>query len=390
MMITANRVNDFITGTVNGKAYNVPYNDEKFARMQELVSACSTISTLEELKNLISEFEPLTQDSYKETVEHMTPYLHVNKSTGEYFLHKDGTLSKHPLPGAFVQRIVRAIETKNDVSPIVKAVARFMRNPNYSAAKCVRFANYLNLTYMDPELHAQMIEKGVTDAMARERATIFQTTLTQEGLMNTYKVSTEIDHKFIKDADAEDGVKKVDRFDFDVDEFSGLKTYIIPEHVEDRVFQPALMGTGGDAFFCGDKEGHIIKVGQVHFLDSWDKVDCEDRHTGVKGLHCGNLDYIRGFQRPDTVTHNIFVDPMDIGAFTGDGTGAIRVRRYFVHSSFAGVNRGYYNSSRYAALNDAEYAKMVQEAIQAENAAATKAAEEAAANIKQVNLLKEF
>jgi hypothetical protein len=390
MMITVNRVADFLTGTVNGKAYSVPYNDEKFMRMQELVRTAGMVDTLEDLKDVISTFLPLTQDSYKETIEHMTPYLHVNQSTGEYFLHKNGALSKHPLPGAFVQRIVKAVETRNDVTPIVKTIARFMRNPNYSAAKCIRLANYLNLTYVDPELEASMVTNGVDQGMAKARATIFQTTMTQEGLLNTYKVSREINHKYVKDPEAEDGVKLTDRHDFDVDEFSGLKTYIKPEFIEDRVFEPVMMGQGGDAFFCGDVEGHIIRVGQVHMLDSWDKVDCNDRYSGVKGLHCGNLDYIRGFQTDRTVTHNIFVDPMDIGAFTDDGTGAIRVRRYFVHSSFAGVNRGYYNSSSYAALNDAEYAKMVQEAVEAENKAASKAADAAAKAIEQINLLNSF
>jgi hypothetical protein len=388
MMITANRVKDFITGTVNGEAYSVPYNDEKYAKMKGLIDQINAAQTFDEVKAIVEQFKPMTQDvTYKETVEHKTPYLHVNNSTGEYFLHKDGALSKYALPGAFVQRIIKAVETNNDVDPIIKTIVRFMRNPNYSAAKAIRLANYLNLTYTDPALKSKLIDAGVREDIANERATLFQTTMTAEGLLNTYKVSTEIEHKFVKE-DSE--VEEVDRYDFDVDEFSGLKTYLKPEHMEDRVFQPAIMGMGGDAFFCGEHEGHIIKVGQIHFLDNWNKVDCNDGYSGVKGLHVGNLDYIRCFQREGTVTHNIFIDPMDVGAITDDGTGALRVRRYFVHSSFAGVNRGYYNSSRYAAITDAEYDKMVSEAIEIANHEAEKAVLEAQSKIQQINLLRSF
>ena len=87
----------------------------------------------------------------------------------------------------------------------------------------------------------------------------------------------------------------------------------------------------------------------------------------VKGLHVGGLDYIRGYQRSGTETHNVFIDPMDIGAIPNDDTGAIRVMSYLVHSSFAGVNRSIYHSSRFAAISDAAFKKRVEAAIQATN-----------------------
>jgi len=39
------------------------------------------------------------------------------------------------------------------------------------------------------------------------------------------------------------------------------------------------------------------------------------------------------------------------------------VKRYFVHSTFDSVNKNIYHSSTYAALTDAEYAKIVEEAV---------------------------
>ena len=388
-MITVNRVNDFITGTVNGKSYSVPFNDEKFDRMKQVMRAAEAAQNFDELKQAIDQFMPMTQDSFKETVEHKTPYLHVNPSTGEYYLSTaDGVLTKYPLPGAFVQRIVRAVETGNELEPTIKCIVRFMKNPNYSYAKCLRFANYLNRTHVDKELVANLTSNGVSQDKARERATLFQTTMTREGLINTYKVSTEVDWKMVDDGNG--GVKKVDRHEYEIDEITGLKTYKVPEFVEDRIFMPAVMGTGGDAFFCGDKKGHIIKVGQEHFLESWDQVDCNDGISCRPGLHVGNLDYIAGYQREDTVTHNIFVDPMFIGAITDDGTGALRVLRYFVHSSFAGINRNYYHSSKYAAITDGLFEKMVEEAVEITNKEKEASVTAATERIAQLELLRTF
>jgi hypothetical protein len=56
---------------------------------------------------------------------------------------------------------------------------------------------------------------------------------------------------------------------------------------------------------------------------------------------------------------------MDIGAITHDGSGALRVRKYFTHSSNAGINRSIYHSSKYAAMNDAEWDEFRKEAIKA-------------------------
>lgn len=50
---------------------------------------------------------------------------------------------------------------------------------------------------------------------------------------------------------------------------------------------------------------------------------------------------------------------------TDDGSGALRVRRYFVYQSFAGVNRSIYHSSEHAKLTDAEYVQMIADAIKA-------------------------
>ena len=59
--------------------------------------------------------------------------------------------------------------------------------------------------------------------------------------------------------------------------------------------------------------------------------------------------------------HNVFVDPMHVGAVPNSEDGAIRCIQYFVHSSLAGVNGSMYHSSAYAAKTDTEWEQLKQD-----------------------------
>lgn len=366
MFIIVNRIGDSITGSINGEAFGVTFSQEKYDALLDAQKRANDVETMEELNIILDEARGLARETYKELVEHKTPYLYVNRGTGKFFLKigegDNSRVSNQPLPEPFVNRIIQSVEKGIDVLPLVKCWARFLRNPKYSEKKAWRFANYINKTYVDTKLATELIDKqGVSYDVAKERATGYQTPITQEGLICTYKVSAEVLTKYALDKDG--NKTTVARYSKSIDEETGEISTGLPEFVEDRVFQPAVQGDRGDAFYCDDVLGHRIKVGQRHRLESWDQVNCNDDSSCVKGLHCGNLDYIRGYQHDGTETHNVFVDPMFIGAVTDDGSGAIRVLEYFVHSSFAGVNRGIYHSSKYAAVTDAEYAKLFEEAV---------------------------
>lgn len=362
MMIIVNRIGDSITGSYNGKPFGVSFNEEKYGLMKAAEKAANSASSMEELKQLLADFEPLTQESYKELVETASPYIFVNKNTNKFFLHLGTRVSTRALPKAFVDRILNSVDKKIDVAPLVKAWIRFLRNPQYSDQKAQRFANYINKTYMDTKLRDQLLNSGLSNDVANERATSYQTPITQEGLLVTYKVSREVDWKYELDGDGNPVEKK--RYAPSIDEITGLITYATPEYVEDRKFYPAVQGLdGGDDFACDGVFGHIIRVGAYHNLKDWSGVNTNDNQSCVKGLHCGNLDYIRGYQSEGTVTHNVFIDPMHIGAVTDDGSGALRVLGYFVYSSFAGVNKSIYHSSEYAKLTDKEYEGMLAEAL---------------------------
>lgn len=291
MFITVNRIGNSITGSLNGTSYGVMYTPERLKAMKDIELKQVTAQSTEELLALIEEFKPYTRETYKDLVEHKTPYLFVNSATGQYFLKvgsgSNAKISKEPLPEAFVERIIQSVEQEIDILPLVKAWARFLRGPNYSRAKATMFANYLNKVYTNQELAEQLMETdGVSREVAMERATTYQTPITQEGLISTYKVSHELEEKWVLDENQQ--AKQVPMKTATIDPFTGLVTYENPQFVEDRVFYPAVMGLeGGDAFYCGDTLGHLIRVGQRHRLESWSQVNTNDNQSAVKGLHCG-------------------------------------------------------------------------------------------------------
>lgn len=369
-MINIRRIGESITGSFNGQHFGVAYSEEKYKAMQALAEKANAAETIADLKPILEEFEPLTRESYKELVESKTPYIHINKATNKFFLKWNNTVSSKSIPEPLVNRVLEAVDKNEEILPVVKTWVRLLRNPFFSDDKASRFANYINVQYVNDAFMAKLInEHGVSPLVAQERATSTQVPITQEGLISTYKVSEEIDWRFVANEDGT-GTKRLPRYAPVVDEISGALTYALPEYMEDRLFRPAIMKDSGDAFWCGTadggemKQGHIIKVGAFHWLDSWDQVNTDDQQSGVKGLHVGNLDYIRGFQNNGTITHYTFVDPMDIGAIPCDRVGAIRVKRYYTYGSFMGVTRSLYHSSHLAAITDKEFDAMVQKAVQ--------------------------
>jgi hypothetical protein len=369
-MITINVIDDKICGSYGDKAFTVEYSKELYERMKQLDHKAQGVTTVEEYNEVMDEFAPLCVVDYTKTIETQCKYIYVNEVTGEFFLKHNGVVSTIPMPQALVDRIFESLDKDLDFMPLVKMWTRWLRNPilwrkmkqGHGNDFCERFFNFVNLQYEHPKFKEELMEQGLTDEAASKRAMMYQMKITHEGLLNGYKVSSEVLHKY----DAETG-EKVDRykrtFNIDTGEIEGNG---LPEHVEDRLFEPAMMGSGGDAFFCEGPNGyanpgHFIKVGCTHRLADWSQVNVNDTVSCVKGLHIGGLKYIAYYSGE---IHNIFVDPMHIGAVPCDNDGAIRCKQYFVHSSLAGVNGSIYHSSSYAAMTDAEWDDMRAQAVQ--------------------------
>jgi hypothetical protein len=369
-MITINVIDDKICGSYGDTPFTVEYEKNLYDRMQQLSHKAQGVNTVEEYNEVMEEFAPLCVVDYTKTIETQCEYIHVNKATGEFFLKHNSVVSSIPMPQALVDRIFDSLDKDLDFMPLIKMWTRWLRNPilwrkmkqGHGNNFCERFFNFVNMKYTHPKMKEDLIEQGLTDEAASKRAEMYQMKITHEGLLNGYKVSTEVLHKY----DAETG-EEVDRykrtFNIDTGEIEGGG---LPEFVEDRLFQPAMMGTSGDAFFCEGPNGfanpgHFIKVGCTHRLESWDQINVDDRRSCVKGLHIGGLMYINCYSGE---IHNIFVDPMHIGAVPDDSDGAIRCKQYFVHSSLSGVNGSIYHSSSYAAMTDAEWDDMRLKAVQ--------------------------
>ena len=366
-MITLNVIDDVISGSYGDKNFSVTYNKELYSEMTTLKNAADDAVSMAEYQDILQQFGEIAVEDYTKTIETECEHIHVNKATGQFFLKSNGVVSSYPMPQALVDRIFESIDKGLSFLPLVKMWTRWLRNPilrkkGVDADFSERFFNFVNLKYVHPKLKEELMEEhGLSEEVADRRATMYQMKITSEGLLNGYKVSNEIMHKF----DKETG-EKVDRykrtFNPDTGEIEGDG---LPEHVEDRLFEPAVMGSSGDAFYCEGVNGygspqHFIKVGCRHRLPDWSHVDTNDNRSCVKGLHLGGLKYIACYSGE---IHNIFVDPMHIGAVPDDNTGAIRCLEYFVHSSLAGVNGSIYHSSTYAAMTDEQWADMRIEAV---------------------------
>jgi len=382
-MITLNVVGDVISGSFGGEHFGITFDQDIYDQMIKLQAEANAADTVEDLKAIIEKFKPLAVEDFKATIEGASEYLHYNEKTGETFLKYNKVVSNVPMPQGFVDRLNESIEKNIDILPMIKFWIRTLRNPKLHPVKLGKIINYINATYVDMEYANKLMdEHGISYEVAVERATRIQVPITQEGLLQTYKVSREKIMKF----DKETG-DQISRYKVSFDEETGLKSYDKPEFAEDLVFEPAVQGTGGDAFSCGDTEGHIIKVGEIHRLADWSMVNCDDNRGCVKGLHVGNLDYIRGYQNAGTVTHNVFVDPMFVGAVPDDSSGAIRCKEYMVYDTFAGPTKSLYRSSEYASKTDLQWEDMLQEAVQANAEFAAKVAEDVAAVSEQLSSL---
>jgi len=252
-----------------------------------------------------------------------------------------------------------------EFDPLVKMWTRWLRNPllkKKGPEFSERFFNFVNMKYVHPKLKQELMEEhGLNEDVATERATMYQMKITKEGLLNGYKVSSEVLHKF----DPESG-EQVDRYKRTFNPDTGeISSNGLPDTVEERLFEPSVMGNRGDAFYCEgptgfDKPGHFIRVGCTHRLPDWSYVNTNDNMSCVKGLHVGGLKYIAWYAGE---IHNVFIDPMHVGAVPDDVDGAIRCLQYFVHSSLVGVNGSIYHSSTYAKKTDQEWAEMRAEIL---------------------------
>lgn len=366
-MIVINRLGDVISISYNGEEKSVMYTEEKMTALEKIAKKSETVSSMENLKLLIEDLEAICSDSEAEMVEDIHPNLYKSRKTGKYYLKlKDGAVSSVEMPLGLVRRIEESVDKGINIDPLMKCWQRFLKNPkasNQSFAE--KFFAYIDMKYVRPDVKQDKLDEGYSEAIAIATATTYQVKITNEGLINCYKVSTEVDWKYEADEEGNPVRKQLYERTFDAitGEITGSAKDDLP--AEDRVFIPAVMGMRGDTFYCeGGKGngqlGHQIRVGATHRLPDWSYVDCNDDVSCRKGLHVGGLYYISCYSGE---IHNVFVDPMHIGAIPDSTDGAIRCLEYFVHSSLVAVNDSIYHSSKYAKKTDEQWKEIRKEIL---------------------------
>lgn len=367
-MIVVNRIGENILVSCRGKEFNVMYTQEKFEELCTIATASEKVKAMPELEKLLLKVEGICKNNFKEKVESFCPDLFVQPITQKFYLKLGKKVSSIPLPGRLVRRIQESMDKGVPVTPIIKTWKRFLRNPQAKDADFARrFCEYIDMTYVRPDVLKKIQEEdNVCRDIAIQLATTYEVKITQEGLLACFKISKEIEHKFIADEDG--NPKQVNRytktFNPDTGEITGDNRSDIK--AEDRLFLPALQGYNGDAFFCegpsGQKEAaHFIRIGHLHRLPSWSNVNCDSNSSCVKGLHCGGLSYISGWEGD---IHTCLVDPAHIGAIPNyNNSYAIRVLQYYVDGSLTALNHSIYHSSEYGKLCDASWKETAEEII---------------------------
>ena len=369
-MLTFEVIEDQIAGSINGEPFSIDFDAKIYKSLQKLETDLEEMTDVKAFTEMLEKAKVIVTKDLATVIETECEYVKVNRKTGAFHLFYNEKLSSIPMPKELVERILASQDKGIDFMPLIKMWVRFLRNPNLNmpgkgAAFAQKFFNFVNMKYVHPELMKEFEDDGFSSEEATKRATMYQMKITKEGLLNGYKVSSEVLVKYEEDEKGD--IVQTDRysrtFDVNTGKITGTE---FPEHVEDRLFEPAMMGQGGDAFSCVGKNGfddaqHFIKVGCTHSLSSWDQVNINDNTSCVKGLHIGGLYYINSIAGE---IHNIFVDPMNVGAVPNDSTGAIRCKEYFVHSSLTGVNGSIYHSSTYAKATDDQWQDMLDKATE--------------------------
>lgn len=373
-MIHINVINHLISGSYGNTPFSRSYEKDIYDQMVALSAAADAATSVEEYNKILSEFSLLTTEDLNEKllVDSSFPgvILYADALNRHFVKFDDGSIIDIPVPQSLVDRIYQAASMGADVTPMFKLWMRWCRNPILRKKRkdgkgddfSKRFFEFIDMKYVHPQLKLELMEDhGLSEELAEERATMYQVKITKEGLVNAFKVSKEVLHKY--DTETGEVMPRYQRtFNPDTGE---IDSEGLPEFVEDRLFEPSVMGNGGDAFYCEGANGyaeptHFIKVGCTHRLPSWDMVDTRDERACVPGLHVGGLKYIAWYSGE---IHNVFVDPMHVGAVPDSNDGAIRCLQYFVHSSLAGVNGSMYHSSEYAKLTDDQWEEMKEEII---------------------------
>jgi len=346
-MLNFRKLENTITGAVSGKPFNITRTDASIKFLEEArkenMSDDKVLAFLE--KEKLGE------------VAGSNKYLIFSPVTNEYFLTFDGFRSKKAIPQKLVDIIEKSHDKDIDFMPILKAWARLLGNPRYSKEMGNYFATYLEATFTDSVEVAKIVkEQEIELEVAQAMCTYQDISISQEGMLVTYKVADIVDWKYLMEHNQEDDSytkvmkKKYKVIPAVIDETSGEiirpETYEKPAHLEDYLFTPAIWKSG-DKFYSGQKLGYVYQVGETQYLPKTAKRNLNNT-SGGGGLYTGGLQYIEMYKRPSRAILVCFVNPGDILSFQSEGR-AIRTDAIFPNNvwDLDVPLKGIYHSSDY-------------------------------------------
>jgi len=277
-----------ISGVIDNKPFNVIFSNKLMSSLKTLQLELETINDVDAyevwVKNVVTSIEDADA---VDLVTQACDDLMLDNRTGNYYVKVGTKVSKHPVPQPLVTVILESAEKQIDPTPIVKAWIRFLRNPNFSTHKAELFAKYITTVILDTEeIDMLMVEEGYTYEKAASRAQYRDVTITNEGLLVTKKYARLLTKGWVIDPETNEAVlEDLYKTTKTVDKFSGEVTEEVayPEFTEELTFEPPVYGRGGDAFFCGDVEDHVMRVGNTIKLKDWSMVNVNDNQVCMKG-----------------------------------------------------------------------------------------------------------
>lgn len=398
-MITINVVKvdekEFLTGKIGKDNYKVEFSEELKDAVLALKEEYGKCETREEADKVLETALIAVEDARKagssEIEEVLEGDLYFHKLTNTYHIKVGDKVSKKAVNKFFVDKMIESNDKGLSPKPWLVFWVRLMRNKMFrdNNAKVDNIVTFLKAKFVDTDKATKLMEsEGYAEDVATALCTYDQVSITEEGLLATFKYVNLATDKYVVVKNEDTGEQEVirkDRFerDLQVDDVTGDVTkdeLVLPTYSEEIPFLPPVMGTGGDAFTCHDMmgagngdlpTGHVIKVGKIHELPKgFDQVNCSDSQAGVKGLHTGGYYYVQGFGGKTAYLLDCLVAPEDIGAVCdvsrgqhGNQEGAIRSRRYMAVGAHFAVSSGMYHPSKYAAMLDGEWETAKEEAI---------------------------
>ena len=369
-MLTFRVLEKRITGSFNGKPFNVPRTEDMEKSLQDIQNGDAEAPSAEE-------WDGFLKNARKTVVAGSNEHLSFNPVTDEYYLTVDGTPLKNPIPETLVKYIEESFEKGIDFTPLLKAWARFLINPRYTKENGKWFDKYLNTVYIDRKAaEVLMEEEDLSMEAALAACTYNDLSITKEGLLATYKVAEIVTWEWkMVEEDGEWVKVKEDKYKTTPAVLDSVTGEVVtpakmekPEFAEDFVFTPAICKSG-DKFYSGKDLGYVYKVGEMQHLPAGAKRNL-DNTFGGGGLYIGGLNYIEGYRSSGTHVLCVFANPTDILSFQDSGC-AMRVDALFPNAILEGEDdsikqKNIYHSSDYGKLSEERFSEMLRQALKNE------------------------